>query len=255
MNDDYYIGDPSSQIDDWMYQELPDNCAVAAETSIINQFRPDQDDLSIEDASYISASHGWYDPGMGTSPDEIGNMMDLYGIPNHTVSNASIDQLAYELQQGHGVIVGVNSDDLWDQGPLSEFLEFLMDAFGLDRSDIVGADHAITVTGIDVSDPENPMVVINDSGTPDGAGVRYPLDKFKDAWENSGFYYTATDVPIPDQESPTDLGFDVGDFLGLGTTLLTGDPVVGQLVNEFTDIVSESGDWDSIAWDDVITTI
>jgi hypothetical protein len=239
MYDEYFIGDPAAQMDDWIFQDS-DNCAVAAEISIINQFL--EENISLEDASYISMSNGWYQPGMGTNPSEIGNLMDQAGIPNHTVMGATIEQLALELQNGNGVIVGVNADELWDQGILNDIKQFFLDAFGLDN--INPANHAVTVTGIDLSNPDNPMVIINDSGVPNGAAVRYPLDQFTDAWENSGFYYTATTVPIPGSpyESPASLGFDVGDFLGLATTLFTGDPVAGELVNRVADEI----DWDSL---------
>jgi hypothetical protein len=240
MDNEYFIGDPASQMDDWIFQDQPDNCAVAAEASIINQFT--DGGLSLDDASYISASNGWYQPGMGTDPSEIGNLMDLTGIPNHTVMGATMEELAFELQNGHGVIVGVNADELWDQGILNDIKQFFLDAFGLDN--INPANHAVVVTGIDVSDPDNPMVIINDSGTPNGAAVKYPLEQFQDAWENSGFHYTATDVPIPGSPygSPTDHGFDVGDYLGLATTLVTGDLVAGALVNDVADQI----DWDSL---------
>ena len=161
-HNEYFIGDPASQMDDWIFQNAPDNCAVAAETSIINQFMGHH--LSLDDASYVSAAHGWYQPGMGTAPSEIGNLMDLSGIPNHSVMGGTIEQLALELQEGHGVIVGVNSSELWDQGILNDIKQFFCEAFGYDTVDFNPADHAVTVTGIDVSDPDNPMVIINDSG-------------------------------------------------------------------------------------------
>lgn len=242
MNDnEYYIGNPGAQFDDWIFQDA-DNCAVAAETSIINQFGGEH--MSLDDASYISASHGWYQPGEGTQPDEIGNLMDLAGIPNHAVQGATMDQLAMELQNGNGVIVAVNADELWDEGIWNDIKQFFLDAFGLDTSDFNPADHAVVVTGIDVSDPDHPMAIINDSGVPNGAAVRYPLDQFTDAWQNSGFFYTATDMPIPNapHDTPNNIGFDVGDFLGLGTTLMTGDPTTGMIVNEIADQI----DWDSV---------
>lgn len=241
MYDEYFIGDPASQMDDWIYQDA-DNCAVAAEISIINQFS--DDNISLQDASYISMSNGWYQPGMGTNPSEIGNLMDLAGIPNHTIMGASIEELAAELQQGNGIIVGVNSSELWDQGIWNDIKQFFYDAFGYDTAEFNPADHAVVVTGVDLSDPGNPMVIINDSGVPNGAAVRYPLEQFTDAWENSGFYYTATSVPIPGSplESPASLGFDVGDFLGLATTLYTGEPTAGELVNMVVDEI----DWDTL---------
>lgn len=232
MDNEYFIGDPASQMDDWIFQNTNDNCAVAAEMSIINQFI--DGGISLDDASYISASNGWYQPGMGTDPSEIGNLMDLAGIPNHTVMGATIDELALELHNGHGVIVGVNADEIWDQGILNEIKQFFLDAFGLDN--INPANHAVVVTGIDMSDPDHPMVIINDSGTPNGAAVKYPLDQFLDAWENSGFYYTATTAPIPDSPlaSPSSPGFDFIDF---ATTI-----IAEQLGNVVVDDI----DWEPI---------
>ncbi len=178
----------------WEWQRSDDTCAVVSEMSIINQFGHD---LTQEQAAYISSENGWYMPGGGTSPMHIGNMMDLYDIPNHTVLGATVADLAQELQAGHGVIVGVDSAELWAEGPLAELWQYLKSALGLDNSMFSPANHAVVVTGIDMSDPNHPQVIINDSGAPDGASARYPLDKFMDAWENSDFYYVATDEPMP----------------------------------------------------------
>ncbi len=231
MFDDDMIGNPDVQADFCETQIWDDNCAVVAETSIINQFHPDLN-LDQETAAYISATNGWYQPGGGTSPDVIGNMMDSFGISSHTNTNATASDLAWELQQGHGIIVGVNSSELWETGPFAEIKHEICKAFGLDNQIWNPADHAVTVTGIDKSDPENPMVVINDSGVPDGAGVEYPLDKFIDAWENGGCYYVATDDPLP---SMANVGSELESFwdhlsvpavaggvAGLGAMALTG---------------------------------
>lgn len=248
MEHSHFIGDPESQVDNWQLQDMPDNCAVAAETSLINQFLPQ--DLSLHDANYISMSNGWWAPGSGTDPSEIGNLMDLCGIPNHTVMNADITDLAKELQSGHGVIVGVNSAELWDEGVLGDLKNWLIKDLGLDSSAFTQADHAVVVTGMDFSNPDHPMVVLNDSGTPNGAGAEYPLDKFMDAWENSGFYYTATDVSLPPDQAMGLGSLDVGEFLGIGTSFLvsgmTGSSdlavVAGTLVDNFADTI----DWDSV---------
>ena len=212
-NDSMIIGEPDSQQEYWELQIAPDNCAVAAEMSIINQFGHD---LSQQEANFISADHGWYNPGGGTNPGDIGNMMDLYNISNHTCVNASIEELAAELKAGHGVIVGVNSSELWDTGLLAELKHFLCKAFGLDNSIWNPADHAVVVTGIDASDPDNPMVILNDSGHPDGAGAAYPLDKFMDAWENSDFYYTATDDAMTHNDMYSINLLDFGKWFAAG---------------------------------------
>ena len=47
-----------------------------------------------------------------------------------------------------------------------------------------GANHAVEVIGIDYSDPDHPMVILNDSGSPNGKGEMVPLGDFMDAWKD-----------------------------------------------------------------------
>lgn len=243
--DTFYIGNPEAQTADWIHQDRSDDCAVAAQVSIINQFLPHH--IGLDEATYVAYQNGWYQPGGGTAPADVGNLFEAYGIDCHQVDHASIEQLAQELQMGHGVVVGVNADELWDQGPMAEFWNWLIDQLGLDKAEFMPANHAVTVIGIDVSDPAHPMVVLNDSGTPDGAGVKYPLDKFMDAWDNSDFFYTATDQAIPHADWTS---FDFSKFLGIGTAIGVGatsgniDLAVsaGALVNE----ISHQVNWDEL---------
>lgn len=188
-------GVPNAQADFWDYQGLPDNCEPTSESFIIRQFG--YDNISTNDFAYISQANGWYTPGWGTDPGHMGEMMDLFGIDNHTIENASFEQLASEIAAGHGVIVGVKADQLWEQGPLQDLFNWVGKQFGLDNPVDSPADHALCVTGIDKSDPEHPMVIINDPGDAEGQGVAYPLDRFMDAWENSNFTMTATNDPLP----------------------------------------------------------
>jgi len=191
---DTIIGDPMSDAASFVHQDYSDTCAIASQTMILHQFGVN---ITEQDAIYTSLAEGWYQPGNGTQPDDVGNLLEVYGVPTHSVSNANISQLAMELQNGHKVIVGVNSSELWDIGPLNEFKNWLIDAFGLDSSQFIPADHAICVTGIDISDPNNPMVIVNDPGDYSGGGKAYPLDRFMDAWQNSDFNYVATNGAPP----------------------------------------------------------
>ncbi|MEX2578844.1 MAG: C39 family peptidase [Verrucomicrobiales bacterium] len=243
---EYYIGDPASQLDTWELQNMHDNCAVAAQTSIINQYLGSP--ISLEEANYVAVSSGIYTPGAGTSPADVGLLMDIYRVPNHSVEDASIEQLAAELQQGHLVVVGVDSGELWEEGPLGEFWSWLQKAFGLDTAEFNPADHAVVVTGINVSDPENPTVVINDPGHPEGAGKEYPLHKFKDAWENSNFHYVSTSEPPPGNEA---LPFDLGNLMGLGTTFaatafLGADPLTAAAAGDLVNGLVSEFDWDKV---------
>lgn len=227
---DITIGTPEIQENFWEPQSYSDDCAVMAQVSLLHQFGVN---ITEDQAVYECASHGWYTPGGGTSPDDVGNLMDLYGISTHDVQNATISDLARELKAGHGVIVGVNSSELWDDGALAELKQWLCEICGLDNSTFNPADHAVVVTGIDVSDPSAPQVIINDPGHPNGQGHAYPLDKFMDAWANSDFNYTATDAAIPHDETTMgdldllDVGkWLVGGFVGGATLAATGGDIV-----------------------------
>lgn len=226
------IGTPD--VYDWTQQIMPDNCAVEAERAILNLFTDNP--LSQVEAMFISATNGWYMPGVGTSPSDIGHLLEMNGIPTHTIYDATISDLASELSMGHGLIVGVDSQELWDSGPLSELKQWMSSTWNVDFGD-VAANHAVLVTGIDISDPLDPKVILNDSGVPNGQGVAYPLEKFMQAWQDSGFYYTATDISLPDQQVLGNLsdmesiinnlsmfaGGFVGTFVGLETFATTGD--------------------------------
>lgn len=228
---DVVIGDPDYQEGFWQQQSLPDDCAVMAQVSLLQQFGID---ISEETAVYECAECGWYMPGSGgTAPSDVGNLMELHGVGTHQVANASVADLAAELQQGHGVIVGVRSGELWDSGPGAVLSNWLCENLGLDNSQFNPADHAVVVTGIDMSNPDDPQVILNDSGTPDGQGHAYPLDQFMDAWENSDFFYTATDSAIPHDDSV------LGDLslLDMGQWLV-GGIVAGVTIGETGDIMS-----------------
>lgn len=235
---DMTIGNPTQF--DWDMQIMPDNCAVEAERAILNLFTASP--LSQQEAMFVSSSHGWYMPGEGTSTGDVGNLLELYGIPTHSVVDASIMDLATELSLGHGIIVGVDALELWDSGPLADIKQHLSSTLGVDFGDS-GANHAVLVTGIDISDPANPMVILNDSGVPNGQGVAYPMEKFMQAWQDSAFHYTATDVALPSGHIHGDLtlmngifnemsifaGSFVGTIAGLETFAATGD--IGAAVN------------------------
>ena len=178
------IGRPDVQATAWEYQKLDDNCAPTAEGSIIKQFGYD---LTQEDFAYISKANGWYQPGEGTSIEDIGKMMDAFGIGNHTVENAGIADLMGEVMQGHGIIVPIRSGQLWEEGPMNDLLNFVAKKLGFDNAELMPADHALCVTGFDFNDPANPKVILNDSGVSDGNSIDYPLAKFHDAWGNGNY--------------------------------------------------------------------
>lgn len=168
-------------------QTYPDTCAIKSQQLIMNDFGiPVTEDHCVQ----YSIENGWYSgDGTGTQCQDVGKLLADSGIPCTQRENANVYDLANELAQGHKVIVGVDSGELWD----GNILDWLKDIF-------VGntPDHALIVAGIDMSDPNNPMVMVTDPGTGECAKP-YPLDQFMDAWSDSNCYMVSTDVAAPQQ--------------------------------------------------------
>ena len=49
----------------------------------------------------------WYQPGGGTQMQNVGNLLEMYGVGVNKYENANIFSLTSELAQGHKVIIGV----------------------------------------------------------------------------------------------------------------------------------------------------
>lgn len=202
MNESPYDPD-SSEV-----QTTDFTCAVVSQQMILRQFGMD---VSEAELVYAATSGGFLTRD-GTSMDDVGRLLELHGVSSHR--GYGMDGLLDDLSHGHKVIVGVDSGELWGvDSPLEDLIS------------PDGADHAVVVTGLDLSDPSNPMVVINDPGTPDGAGRAIPLEKFLDAWQDSGEFYVATDFAAPS---------------------LAGDSILGQSFDPATGQYMDSGYWDQL---------
>ena len=174
-------------------QEYNDTCAIKSQQLILNDFG-----IAVTEDQLVqySADHGWYD-GNGTAMEDVGKILADAGIPCTQSVDANVYDLANELAQGHKVIVAVDSGELWD----GSILDWLKDIFMGETP-----DHALIVAGIDMSDPDNPMVILTDPGTGQPAQP-YPLDQFMDAWGDSQNFMVSTDVPTPaNVEAFTDAG-------------------------------------------------
>ena len=185
------FGTPETDIFYWQPQTTEFTCAIQAQRGIIEMFTGVH--ISEADLVYEATSNGWLTDG-GMSPLDVGKLLELHGVGCHSQFNATIEQLMAELASGHKVIIGVDAGELWDDDwPLEDFFK-------------ESAGHAVWVTGVDITDPDHPQVIINDSGDPSGAGKSYDLQTFVDAWEDSKCHYVATN------EAPSDLGNYVDSF-------------------------------------------
>lgn len=100
-------------------QAYSDTCAIKSQQLILNEFGIP---CSEDDLVRYSAEHGWYN---GTSMEDVGNLLEDAGIPCTRQCDANVFNLVKELSQGHKVIVGVDSNELWG----NRFVEWLNDFF------------------------------------------------------------------------------------------------------------------------------
>lgn len=219
---DVLVGTPEQDAQYWQPQTTAFTCAVQAQRGIIEAFTGQP--VSEAQLVYDATVNGWLTDG-GMSPHDVGNLLELHGIPCHARTGATVEELMAELAQGHKVIVGVDSGEVWrNDFPLEDFFN-------------QSADHAIWVTGVDMSDPANPKVIVNDSGDTSGAGKAYDLAMFKDAWQDSGFFYVATDDAPSDMALASQQGFDQSEraFSGLSSYF-------GRFYSDFRDHLQDRMD-------------
>jgi hypothetical protein len=170
-------------MDCWHQQTHPDTCAVVSQEFVLEELTGkefDEDQLR-----EIAMENGWYTPGGGTSPDNVGNLLEYFGLDVAKYDSATVDNIEDALAGGDKVIVAIDADEIWTPGQDEFDDEILGDLQGIPGSD---ANHAVEVIGIDRSDPEHPMVILNDPGHPGGEGAMIPLDEFEDAWADSNNY-------------------------------------------------------------------
>ncbi len=181
-----------------------DTCAIKSQQLILETFGKS---ISEEVLCQQAQEYGWYMPGMGSSEADVGKLLELHGVGVTTFDGANQYTLMHELAQGHQVIVSLDADEMWTPG----VWERLMDFLGLS-----GANHALIVTGIDTTLPDDLKVIVTDPGT--GKVTTYPYEQFSDAWQDSNFHMIATnEAPM---DSPQLSGFDgmLDSIMGMSTS-------------------------------------
>jgi hypothetical protein len=164
-------------------------------------------DVSEAQLVYDATSNGWLTDN-GTSPEDMGKLLEKYGIETHTNYSGDIASVIDELSRGHKIIVPVNSTELWNG------VSWWQRLTGFHNT---GADHAIVVTGVDFSDQAHPQVIVNDPGMPGGGSQAYPLEHFLESWNDSNYTYLATD-DAPAGLAHSTLGAQFDESTGLYNT-------------------------------------
>lgn len=170
--------DISDAKDVWHLQEEPFSCANACQEFIIDEFLG----IDVQEGllNAVARDQNWLQEN-GTSYEDIGNLLEIYGIETHRYMNAGFEDIKAALDNGDRVIVAVHNAALdeswWDIIP------------------VVSANHAVEVIGIDDSDPKNVKVIVNDPGVKDGCGKVVSMDTFNQARDGSGGYMLVAERP------------------------------------------------------------
>ena len=180
------VGDPESDMENWHWQTQNDTCAVACQEFILDEMTGR--DFTEEELTQQAIDNGWYTPGGGTSMENVGKLLEAHGIEVDQEYNCTLDDLSDKLADGENAIVAIDCHETWYPGGLDSD-EILANVAGMPEQ---GANHAVQVIGIDNSDPDNPVVILNDPGIPHGQGVRVDADDFMSAWEDSNCYMVST---------------------------------------------------------------
>lgn len=172
-NEDYpegVDGDPAKSMEQWECQGNTNRCALYSQKFIIEEFTGQK--IDIEQFADYAEQNGWFDESSGTSALNMDKMLTAFGIEHEMGFHKSIEDIQKCLQDGGRVIVAIDANEVW-RGEAHDVF-----------SPYSGANHAVEVIGIDRTDPNNPMVILNDSGTPNGRGEMVPLKEFLNAWED-----------------------------------------------------------------------
>ncbi len=165
------VGDPVSDADAWEFQGESGPCAIYAQAMAYENVTGEEVDV----AELIEAGEeeGWYTGS--TTIEDMSRALNYLGIDAEVEYRGDMDDIEECLENGGRVVAAVDADEIWFSDNDTCFTPN-------------SPNHAIEVIGIDYSG-EEPMVIINDSGTPDGHGIMVPKEQFLDAWEDSDYAY------------------------------------------------------------------
>ena len=148
----------------WKHQENIMSCAAACSSMEIQVKLGKQ--ISEKELCKSGEEGGWYDPILGTYSQEIGKFVDYEGLNSkHYSKELTLSDLNELNKNGVGLMVCV-------------------DNVILERPDLkkpCTMNHVVEIIGFDNSNPEHPLVIINDPGTMYGRGAAYEFEHFERA--------------------------------------------------------------------------
>lgn len=171
----------------WQKQLTDSSCGLVAQMTVASAILHMELDEGSVTGMAIAA--GIFDPEFGTSPADMGKLLELLGIPVETRFDASIADIAEALERGESVLVGLDALEIWgpqyaDGVPL-ELMAEQDGQFG-------DMGHAVWVTGLERAVDGDWYVVLNDSGHPEGRAAHVRMADFLNAWDDMGRHAITT---------------------------------------------------------------
>lgn len=157
------IHDTGEAAKEWHLQKYNDTCAIVSQQFILNEYTKVIE--TEEEMRFAAMNHGWYVPGEGTSGEDIGNLLELYGVHTTTKWAASFDDILQASRKGERMIVTVN-----DLALSTEYSDYYP---------LCSSNHAIEIVTVDEAKQK---VIVNDPGVEDGRMKEISYDNFMDAW-------------------------------------------------------------------------
>jgi len=176
-------GVPEVDSEHWHQQERGDSCAIVSQEFILESFYPDQD-FSESELVEKAELEGYYTPGGGTYLQDVGELLEDYGVKVERSYDNSIDDIIEKLEANKKIIVSLDANEIWTNS-LDEFLNLNI----IDLIAPLDANHAVEIIGFDTDRQE---IILNDPGHHDGRGRRIPVDQFQLAWNDSGNFLMST---------------------------------------------------------------
>lgn len=122
----------------------------------------------------MAQEEGWYREGDGTPGFAIGKIAEHFGLYTDVEPELTLEQVKNALEQGDKLITSVDSRLLYYPDSVENiFAEFLKEGC-----------HAVQITGLDMSDPSDVKVILNDPLLEDGGGNVYSWEEFSKCSED-----------------------------------------------------------------------
>jgi hypothetical protein len=179
-------GTPADDMAHWHHQSYLDSCAVACAEFVLDGLK--DRDFQEKDLVREAIAHGWYKPGGGTPQLHVGSILEEHGVPVRHDYGSTLQDIVTRLDAGEKVIVGIQPQAM-DGGAADETA--LAEYGGMPSQ---FAKHSVQVIGVKEVGGDDPLVIVNDPGRPDGAGLMIPAEVFERGWAPSGHFMVSTAV-------------------------------------------------------------